>query len=364
MVAATGTTRRRALQFGTAALAAGFTGCTGLVGSADQAGPSVTDVQVILNWKTNPTQAGYFVAKDRGYYEEDGLSVELVPGQGGGFATKQVGLGNYGFGLGSGVAVLQARAEDLPVRSYAAAQQSSNASLFTVAEVFDGELTDPEQLAGTRIAVVSGSAKTKIYLESMLAAEGIRDEVEFVEVGVEQQTANLLSGNVDAAIGIFSNALALEQRGYDPSMLLIGNYVPTIGRCIFAQPSSAEDNPDTVTALLRGTARGWAWASENPVGAEEVMIDAKPSLAESRDLGIRKIEFSARNLIATAAVEEYGWGWQSESVWNDVYDSLSSRDVLSADLDVGEAWSNEYFDPDATFIGDYSSKVQPETVTG
>ncbi|MFB6194804.1 MAG: ABC transporter substrate-binding protein [Haloplanus sp.] len=354
-------TRRRALATVGASLGAGVAGCTGggtsgeTTGNGD--GSSTTPLSVILNWKPNPTQAGYFVAKNKGYYEEEGLDVELVSGQGGGFAAKQVGLGNYDIGLGGGVAVLQARAKDLSVQSVAAAQQSSNAALFTVAEQFDGEkLTKPSQLKGTRIAVVSGSAKTKTYIKSLLRKEGISDQVELVSVGTEQQTSNLLSGNVDVATGIFSNALALRMRGYDASMMLIGNHVPTVGRTVFAQPSFVQNDPETIEAFLRGTARGWAWASNNPESAEDVMIEAKPSLEESRELGITKIKFTAANLILTDAVAEHGWGWQSESTWNSVHKTLAEGGVLPSGLSVGSAWTNE-LRPDAPVVREYAKQV-------
>lgn len=351
------------MRLGGAAVAAGLPGCGSLRSGASGATPSVTDVQVILNWKPNPTQAGYFVAAERGFYEEEGLNVELVPGKGGSFATKQVGLGNYDFGLGSSAGLLTARAEDLPVRSYATAQQSSNAAVYTVRETFGGELTDPSQLAGRRVAVISESAKTRVFLDSMLREAGVRDSVEFVPVGVEQQTANLLSGNVDAAVGIFGDAIALDMNDYDASMLLVGDYTPTVGRTVFARPAFAEDSPETLRALLRGTARGWARAANDPAGAEAVMIDAQPSLEQSRELGIRKIEFTARRLVVTDAVAAHGWGWQSASAWDAVYESLSSGGVLSADLDPGAAWTNDYLDADAPAIGEFAERVELESTT-
>lgn len=361
MAEARGATRREALRVGGTVLAAGLAGCTGAIGGAGGSGPSVTDVQVILNWKPNPTQAGYFVAKERGYYDEEGLDVELVPGQGGSFATKQVGLGNYDFGLGSSAGLLQARANDLAVRSYAAAQQSSNAAVYTVADVFGGELTEPSQLADTRVAVISGSAKTRVLLDAMLTDAGVRDEVEFVSVGVEQQTANLLSGNVDAAVGIFGDGLGLDMEGYDASMLLVGDHVPTVGRTIFTRPAFVEDHPETVAALLRGTARGWIRASNHPSEAEAVMIDAQPSLEASRELGIRKIEYTAKNLILTETVEKHGWGWQSDAAWAAVHGVLSAQDAYPADLDVAASWTNDYLDIDAAAVGNYADRVRFES---
>jgi NitT/TauT family transport system substrate-binding protein len=327
----------------------------GATGTATES-QSAESVSAILNWKPNPTQAGYFVAQDRGFYEEEGLDVELVSGQGGGFAAKQVGLGNYDIGLGSGVAVLQARANDLSVRAIAGPQQASNAALFTVAEQFDGSFEQPSDLEGTRIAVVSGSSKTKAYIQSMLRQEGILDSIELVNVGTEQQTSNLLAGNVDVGTGIFSNALALNMQGYDASLMLIGDHTPTVGRRAFTRPSYAQSNPDTVRSFLRATARGWAWASNNPEAAEDVMINVKPELEESRELGIAKIKYSAKNLILTEGVAENGWGWQSGDAWETVYDTLADAEVLPTGLSVGRTWTNDLLPTDPV-VQEYASRV-------
>lgn len=351
-------TRRHLLALGSTTVAGSISGCSSVLGG--NSGPSVESVRVVLNWKPNPTQAGYFAARERGYYDDEGLDVEFVPGRGGSFATKQVGLDNAEFGLGAGVAVLQARAEDLSVRSYAAAQQSSNAALFTIEEQFGAELTDPEQLAGSRIAVASGGAKTRAYLLSMLESAGVRDSVEIVDVGAEQQTANLLSGNVDVATAIFSNALALDDEGYDASMLLVGNHVPTIGRTVIARPGFVDDHPETVRAFLTGTARGWAWASNNPRKAESVMIDAEPRLAESRELGVAKIKYTAKRLIATDEVTRHGWGWQSSDTWASVHETLAANDVLPVDLSVDAAWTNEFRDESDQYVSDYADQIRME----
>ncbi|AZH27058.1 ABC transporter substrate-binding protein [Haloplanus aerogenes] len=366
------TTRRDALRAGGAAVVAGFAGCVGGTGGSSDEGDASgsngtststptepTDVSVILNWKPNATQAGYFVADRNGFYEEEGLNVELVPGQGGGFAAKQVGLGNQDIGLGTGVALLQARNRDLDIRSFAGAQDS-NAAIYTVEEQFGGELTEPAELAGKRVAVVAESAKTMTYLEMLLKQEGIREDVELVNVGVEQQTSNLLSGNVDAAVGIFSDSLGLEDKGYNASMLWLANYTPAIGRTVFAQPGYASENPDVIRGFLRATARGWAWASNNPEGAMDRMVEARPSLSKSREIGLLKMKYTAKNLVLTDTVREHGWGYQRADAWEQVVSSLTEGGVVDGDISAEDVWTNEYLDTEASFVGDYAAKVSTD----
>jgi NitT/TauT family transport system substrate-binding protein len=347
-----------------AALGVGLAGCVGGTGgsggsTATDTPSEPTDVSLILNWKPNATQAGYFVADRNGFYEEEGVSVDLVSGQGGSFAAKQVGLGNQDVGLGTGVALLQARNRDLDVRAYAAAQDS-NAVVYTVDEQFGGQLTEPSQLAGKRVAVVTESAKTRTYLEMLLAQEGISDEVELVSVGVEQQTSHLLSGNVDAAVGIFSDALGLDAEGYEASMLWLADYTPAIGRTVFTRPGYAADNPDVLRGILRGTARGWAWASNNPEGAMDRMVEARESLSKSRDVGLLKLKYTAKNLVLSETVREHGWGYQRADAWDTVVTSLVDGDVVDEGITAADAWSNDYLDSEAEYVGDYGAQVSTD----
>jgi len=363
------TTRRGALRAVGAAVGAGLAGCVGGTGGSGSGGDSSgtdtgtptepTDVSAILNWKPNATQAGYFVADQNGFYEEEGLNVELVPGQGGGFAAKQVGLGNQDIGLGTGVALLQARNRDLDIRSFAGAQDS-NAAIYTVEEQFGGQLTEPSQLAGKRVAVVAESAKTMTYLQMLLKQEGIREDVELVNVGVEQQTSNLLSGNVDAAVGIFSDSVGLQRKGYNASMLWLANYTPAIGRTVFAQPGYVTENPDVMRGFLRATARGWAWASNNPEGAMDRMIEARPSLSKSREVGLLKLKYTAKNLVLTDTVREHGWGHQRADAWEQVVTNLAESDVVGTDISADDVWTNEYLDTETTYVGDYAAQVSTD----
>jgi len=44
------------------------------------AGFAADDVTLQLKWVTQAQFAGYFVAKDKGFYDEEGLNVNILPG--------------------------------------------------------------------------------------------------------------------------------------------------------------------------------------------------------------------------------------------------------------------------------------------
>lgn len=190
--------------------------------------------------------------------------------------------------------------------------------------------------------------------------EGVREEVELVSVGVEQQTSNLLSGNVDAAVGIFSDSLGLNDQGYDTSMLWLANYTPAIGRTVFAQPGYAEENPDVIRSFLRATAKGWAWASNNPEGAMDRMVEARPSLSKSREIGLLKLKYTAKHLVLTETVREDGWGYQRGDAWEQVVTSLTDSGVIDSGITTADVWTNEYLDTEASYVGDYAAQVSTD----
>lgn len=47
-----------------------------------------------LNWEPNGFQAPYFLARQQGFYEEEGIDVQFVEGQGSPFAAEQIARGD------------------------------------------------------------------------------------------------------------------------------------------------------------------------------------------------------------------------------------------------------------------------------
>jgi ABC-type nitrate/sulfonate/bicarbonate transport system substrate-binding protein len=77
---------------------------------------TLKDVKVVLDWTPNTNHTGLYVAKDQGYYEEEGLNVEIIqPGAGG--SDTMVASGAIPFGISYQEAVTQARIQGVPLVS-------------------------------------------------------------------------------------------------------------------------------------------------------------------------------------------------------------------------------------------------------
>ncbi|MCS6889906.1 MAG: ABC transporter substrate-binding protein, partial [Chloroflexus sp.] len=59
----------------------------------------LTPVRVGLDWTPNTNHTGLYVARDKGYYQEQGLDVEILGAQEGGTVEQLVAAGKLDFGI-------------------------------------------------------------------------------------------------------------------------------------------------------------------------------------------------------------------------------------------------------------------------
>lgn len=110
----------------------------------------LTSVSFVLDWTPNTNHTGIYVAKERGYFEDHGLDVEiLLPGEVG--ANQLVASGKADFGVSYQERIPMARAEGLPLVSIAAVIQHNTAGYMSPV---DKDITEPKDFEGDRKSVV------------------------------------------------------------------------------------------------------------------------------------------------------------------------------------------------------------------
>ncbi len=316
-----------------------------------------------LNWEPNGFQAPYFLARERGFYDEEGLDVQFVEGHGSPYAAEQTARGRADFGLAGGSAVLAVQSDGFDPLAVAAVTQKTPAAVYTLADVFDGPLERPEQLAGRTVA--PSATKTRILTAQLFADAGIADQVELL--GVDPNTHHrvqhrLLDGEVDAAVGVVTNGTELEwEHDRTAHELPIGEYLDVYGMTLVTNPSVANERPAVVRSFLRATARGWAAATNDPSAAVEALVSRNATLERRRDVERLKLETAAVDLQLTDAIRARGWGTQDPDRWRTLGDTLSETDLLEGSADPDTVWTNEFLDTDDPAIGRYGDRIDDVT---
>lgn len=220
-----------------------------------------------LRWDHQFQFAGYYAAEWMGYYDEEGLEVEIrsaIKKDGTLLSSiDEVAQGNAWFGIGA-ADILIARDKGYPLVVLASIFQQSAVAFFAPKRV---KLNRPADLVDLRVSRRLGDM-VDIEMQAMLLAEGI--DPALVEPHPFDQREGYLSemkrGNIDVIPGYIIGTphealkIGLEIDSLRPSDYGIDFY----GDSLFTSQQVVEENPAQVEAFIRASLKGWEYALEHP----------------------------------------------------------------------------------------------------
>ncbi len=184
------------------------------------AATAADQVSVQLDYVVRGNHAMFFVAKEKGYFDKQGIDVTAIRrGTGSPNAMRLVGAGNAEFGFGDLPTLAVARSQDVPVVPLVAVNQHGPLGMLALASKH--KLAKPQDLKGLNIGV-QPSGSTYVFLKAFLAANGMTLN------DVQQSTVTppyenyLLLGRVDTVPGyIDAEVPELEAKAGGPGSLAI-----------------------------------------------------------------------------------------------------------------------------------------------
>lgn len=236
--------------------------------------------------------AYYFVALEKGYYEENDLDVNIVRGQGSADAVKQVAAGSAEMGFADAAAVILGRGNDqVPVKMVAVVYAKPPHAIFTLK---DSGISSPKDLEGRSIADAPASAIPRLFPAYAKAANIDPSKVKWTVVASDAIPATLALGRADA-VGYYSISEAILKKAIGDKELVQLKYADTgmdfYSNGIIASEEILQSNPDLVRRFVSATLRGLEYAIENPEEAAGILnsyhsqIDIDVGAAEVRAVG-------------------------------------------------------------------------------
>ncbi|MFN3653040.1 MAG: ABC transporter substrate-binding protein [Armatimonadota bacterium] len=225
------------------------------------------EVRLQLKWLHQAQFAGYYAARDRGYYADEGLDVTILPGGPELAAEDVVNAGAAEFGINWMSALLRAREAGKPLVNIAQIFQDSGMRL--VAFKSSG-IKKVEDLAGRRVGVwFSGNEYQFMALAAKFHLSPPAEHMTVVEQPFEMTP--FLQGELDVAHAMTYNELRYVLHTAKRKELRIFDYnrlgVSILEDGIFAREDWLQTHPETAVKFLRASFRGWKWAVEHPEAA-------------------------------------------------------------------------------------------------
>lgn len=331
------------------AAALALTACSGTPSTGEN-GDELVDVKLQLQWLPQAQFAGYFAAQDQGFFEEEGLKVEIIPSGGDIVPQDALSNGDVDYAIAWVPKVLGSIEAGANVTDIAQIFQRSGTLQVSWADSGIDSVADFE---GRKIGSWGFGNEWEIF--AAMAAEGLDSTT--VEIITQDFNMNaFLQGDIDAAQAMTYNEYAqlLEAVNpdtgelYQPSDFNVISYEDTVGAmlqdAIWADTERLTNDAEyqaTTVKFLKAVIKGWLFAATDPQAAADITVAAGSGWGPSHELWMTN---ETNKLIWPAP---QGIGFIDKAAWDrTVAGALSAVNESGARLITTEppasAYTNDY----------------------
>lgn len=271
---------------------------------------AVVPLTLQTSWIPLVQFGGSYVADTHGYYEDNGVEIEILPGGPEVDPMAAVAAGNADVGMGNADSVARANAEGADLVIIGAGFQKNPLAILSAP---DNPIETPADMEGKTIGVPSGDEAAQTALIEFNDLDG--EAIESVPVGFD--VAPLVSGEVDG-LWVFYTEQPIsyeEVTGEEGVTFLSADY----GLDVYAQVYAVnradledEDKRAAIEGFMRGEILGWQDYVADFTEAVDLTVDVY-----AKDGGLSKENQTQQaerqmDLLVTDETTENGLLWISE----------------------------------------------------
>ena len=270
-----------------------------------------TTVRFTLGWKTQGSDAAFFVARDKGYYKAEGLNVVIDQGEGSGATVTRIMGGAYDAGFGDVNAIIQnasLKPGEAPVMVY----QMWNRPPFAIVTKKSANITKPKDLEGKTLGGAQGTPTTRL-LPVFIQKNGLdASKIKVSNMAPNLQEPMLIKGDIDGALvfnitSYFNLVLNRQDPEKDFNWMSFGEYgMDLYSNGLMVSQKMIRENPKAVAGLVRATNKAMLEiAKDQNLGMKYTM--AYDNLINEA-VEKRRMQYSFTELIVSPEMKEIGIG--------------------------------------------------------
>lgn len=329
---------------------AGCGGGGGDSGDSGEAAGELTPVKLQLQWFAQAQFAGYYAALDQGFFEEEGLDVEILEGGADIVPQDVLASGDADYAISWVPKVLGSIEQGAAITNVAQIFERSATLQVSMA---DSGIDSPEDLAGKKVGSWGYGNEWELFAGMQQAGVEIGD-IELIQQAFDMN--GFLAGDIDAAQAMTYNEYAqvLETENpetgelYQPEDLSVIDWneegTAMLQDAVWADTQRLEEDEEyqaTTVAFIKAAIKGWAYAKDNPEEAASIVTGAGSTLGQSHQLWMtnetNKLIWPSTN----------GVGKIDEAAWEQTVEiALGTKNETGATIITEEppasAYTNEY----------------------
>jgi putative hydroxymethylpyrimidine transport system substrate-binding protein len=294
-------------------------------------------VSLMLDWYPNAVHSFLYAAVEKGYFEKEGLDVDIQMPADTNDPLKLVAANQVDMAISYQPQVLVARGEDIPVQSFAALVRHPLNQLMVPA---DGPIQSPKDLAGKTIGYPSIPLDEAIIDTMVKADGGDTGKVKMVDVGWDLIPA-MATKKTDALIGGYINheKLLLDKEGHSMRTLNPADYgVPDYYELVMvASEKGLKAKPEVFKKFIAAITQGQKFVADHPEEGLSILLkhEEKSSPLE-KDIETKSLEM----LLPLMDAKEKSFGYQDPETWKKVAEWLKDKKVIKKEVNAEDAFKN------------------------
>lgn len=274
--------------------------------------------------------SAYYTAKNKGYYQDEGLDVNFQYSTKGNAGTIEQLVGSkVNFILTGEESIISARSKGLKI---VAVYPIEPVNVYYIISEKSKNITKPEDLVGKKISVVSAGGSTYNNLLVILRSANLnKDNVEIIQAGPVFVPA-FLEGKFDAVSTHLGQKLQIEGKLSDLNVINAFDYSDISRQHIVVEENLIKNNSEIISKFLKATKRGLEYAVNHPEEAVEIYTSINPDakLQKKSDLNLWNAFIKEFRYKIGVPILEKSENWKkSQDVLFDIGSITKKTDVSS-----------------------------------
>lgn len=295
-------------------------------------------VTFALDWTPNTNHTGLYVARERGYYKDAGIDLEIVQGpEDGADALVASGDAQFGVSFQDTMASYVSGKDRLPVTAVASIIQHNTSGIISMK---DKGITSPAKMCGHTYATWEMPIEQGVIQRCVENDGGDFSQVKMVPSTVTDEVTALKEDQVDS-IWIYW-AWAGEKcklAKLDTNYFAFADIEPVFDfytPVIIANNDFIKSDEATVKAFVDATRKGYKDCIEDPDAAAEILLKAAPELES-------ELVHASQNYLADQyQADAEDWGVIDPKRWDAFFEWVSDQGFADP-IEAGAGMTDKFF---------------------
>lgn len=300
---------------------------------------SLKKATLVLDYVPNTNHTGFYVALENGWYEEEGIDLNIIEPGNDGTSITLVGAGKGEFGVSyqEDVTYAKSAADPLPITAIATIVQENTSGFVSLKEAniqspkdFEGKVYAGWQAPSEEsvIEAVMKNDHANIDKLTMVGADGsgFASLGNTVDIQWEFEGWAVIKGRMEGYDLNFIPLKDLDERLNYYTPLIIGNN------------QVLENDPELAKAFMKATTKGFEYAIAHPKEAAAILAKYIP------EYDIEFIEASQEYLSERYQGTASKWGIMKDEVWDQYTSFMVEAGLIDEMIEASEQYTNKFIE--------------------